>query len=284
MALGSMGLEIGKGIVVTTGNDVSIISCGTMVDAVLDAEKTLRKEGISVRVIDMHTIKPIDTRLILRCAKETNVIVTAEEHSIIGGLGSAVAETLIETGFSGRFRRMGINDMFCESGDPKDLLEKYKLNGIVGKFMTFIDQLSRLGSGNWVARFISYGNASDINEADCIEYLGEDEDTKMMIVYLEDFKNGRKFIETLGKVSLKKPVMGIKANRTETGAKAGASHTAALSSDDAIVDAINAVLTIVPKVCFIPILFMSEYFILLLSISSYFINHLFIISSHQITF
>ena len=121
-------LEIGKGMVVTTGNDVSIISCGTMVDAALDVEKTLKKEGISARIIDMHTIKPIDTRLILRCAKETNVIVTVEEHSIIGGLGSAVAETLIETGFSGRFRRMGINDMFCESGDPKDLLEKYKLN------------------------------------------------------------------------------------------------------------------------------------------------------------
>ncbi|MHA1203504.1 MAG: CoA-binding protein [Candidatus Heimdallarchaeaceae archaeon] len=100
----------------------------------------------------------------------------------------------------------------------------------------FIDQLARLGSGNWIARFISYGNASDINEADCIEYLGDDEDTKMILVYLEDFKNGRKFMETLREVSLKKPVLGIKANRTEAGAKAGASHTAALSSDDAIVD------------------------------------------------
>ncbi|MHA1399031.1 MAG: acetate--CoA ligase family protein [Candidatus Heimdallarchaeaceae archaeon] len=100
----------------------------------------------------------------------------------------------------------------------------------------FIDQLARLGSGNWVARFISYGNASDVNEADCIEYLGEDDETKMVLVYLEDFKNGRKFMETLREVTLKKPVLGIKANRTEAGAKAGASHTAALSSDDAIVD------------------------------------------------
>ncbi len=100
----------------------------------------------------------------------------------------------------------------------------------------FIDQLARLGSGNWMAKFISYGNASDINESDCIEFLGEDDDTKMILVYLEDFKNGRKFLETLREVSIKKPVLGIKANRTEAGAKAGASHTAALSSNDAIVD------------------------------------------------
>ncbi len=100
----------------------------------------------------------------------------------------------------------------------------------------FIDQLSRLGTGKWVSKFISYGNASDINEADCIEYIGHDPDTKMVLIYIEDFKNGRKFMNLAKEVSLKKPIMGIKANRTEAGAKAGASHTAALSSDNAIVD------------------------------------------------
>lgn len=100
----------------------------------------------------------------------------------------------------------------------------------------FIDQLSRLGSGKWVSKFISYGNASDINETDCLEYVGQDIDTKMILIYLEDFKEGRKFINLAREISLKKPIMGIKANRTEIGAKAGASHTAALSSNDAIVD------------------------------------------------
>ncbi|MFW9852239.1 MAG: acetate--CoA ligase family protein [Candidatus Thorarchaeota archaeon] len=100
----------------------------------------------------------------------------------------------------------------------------------------FIDQLSNLGTGKWVSKFISYGNASDINETDALEYVGEDLDTKMILIYLEDFKKGREFMEEARKISLKKPIMGIKANRTETGAKAGASHTAALSSNDAIVD------------------------------------------------
>ncbi len=100
----------------------------------------------------------------------------------------------------------------------------------------FIDQLSRLGSAKWVSKFISYGNASDINETDSLEYVGNDSDTKMIIIYLEDFKNGRSFMQKAREISLKKPIMGIKANRTETGAKAGASHTAALSSNDAIVD------------------------------------------------
>ncbi len=100
----------------------------------------------------------------------------------------------------------------------------------------FIDQLSRLGSGQWVSKFVSYGNASDINETDSLEYVGNDSNTKMVLIYLEDFKDGRRFMEKAREISLRKPIMGIKANRTETGAKAGASHTAALSSDDVIVD------------------------------------------------
>jgi len=122
------GVKIGKGITVEDGSDVTIIACGTMVDPAIDAYKTLKKQKINASVIDMHTIKPIDEKLVLKHAKNTNGIITIEEHSIIGGLGSAVAETLMDHNTSCRFMRMGINDIFCESGEPEDLLEKYKLN------------------------------------------------------------------------------------------------------------------------------------------------------------
>lgn len=121
-------VKIGRGITVEDGSDVTIIACGTMVDQALDAHKTLLKQGIEARVIDMHTIKPLDRKLVVKCARDTNAIITAEEHSIIGGLGSAVAETLMDQGISCKFKRMGIKDVFCESGEPKDLLEKYELN------------------------------------------------------------------------------------------------------------------------------------------------------------
>jgi len=121
-------IKIGRGIITEEGDDVSIIACGTMVDYALDARKLLSKEGIKARVIDMHTIKPIDKKLVLKCAKETNAMLTAEEHSVIGGLGSAVSEILAEKGYSCKFRRMGIQDMFCESGEPKDLFAKYGLS------------------------------------------------------------------------------------------------------------------------------------------------------------
>ncbi|UCF12244.1 MAG: transketolase family protein [Thermoplasmatales archaeon] len=121
-------IKIGKGIITKDGDDVSIIACGTMVDYALDTRKLLSNDGIKARVIDMHTIKPIDKKLVLKCAKETNAMLTAEEHSVIGGLGSAVSEILAEKGCSCKFRRMGIQDMFCESGEPKDLFTKYGLS------------------------------------------------------------------------------------------------------------------------------------------------------------
>jgi len=121
-------IKIGKGIVVKDGSDLTIIACGTMVEPALGAHKMLKKEGISTRIVDMHTIKPLDEKLILKCAKDTNAIITAEEHSIIGGLGAAVAETIAENNVSPQFLRMGIRDIFCESGSPADLMEKYKLN------------------------------------------------------------------------------------------------------------------------------------------------------------
>ncbi len=121
-------IELGKGMIVEDGSDVTIIACGTMVDPAIDARKTLLKQGINAQLIDMHTIKPLDEKLVIKCAKETGAIITAEEHSIIGGLGGAIAETLAENSLPVRFRRMGIKDRFCESGEPKDLLEKYGLN------------------------------------------------------------------------------------------------------------------------------------------------------------
>ena len=121
-------IKIGKGLIVKGGSDVSIVACGTMVEPALEAQKTLKKNGISAQVIDMHTVKPLDEKLVIKCAKETNAIITAEEHSIIGGLGAAVAEVIAENNISTKFVRMGIKDIFCESGDPADLLEKYELN------------------------------------------------------------------------------------------------------------------------------------------------------------
>ena len=121
-------IKIGKGIVVEDGADITFIATGTMVEPALEARKKLLKQGIEASVIDMHTVKPLDTSLVLKYAKQTNGIITAEEHSVIGGLGAAVAETLIEKNVSTKFLRMGVKDKFCESGDPADLLEKYELN------------------------------------------------------------------------------------------------------------------------------------------------------------
>jgi len=121
-------IKIGKGIMLKDGSDVTFIACGTMVEPALEAHDTLLKEGINTRIIDMHTIKPLDEKLVIKCIKETNGIITAEEHSIIGGLGAAVAEIIADNNISTKFLRMGLKDIFCESGNPADLLEKYELN------------------------------------------------------------------------------------------------------------------------------------------------------------
>ena len=125
---------IGKGITLAEGNDVAIIATGIMVEAALEAKEELAKEGINARVINIHTIKPIDEELIIKAAKETGVIVTAEEHSVIGGLGSAVAEVVSEK-CPVPVLRVGVKDTFGESGKPNELLEKYGLtsNDIVKK-------------------------------------------------------------------------------------------------------------------------------------------------------
>jgi transketolase len=122
------GLKLGKGMITRDGDDVTIIACGTMVDQALDAYDRLNDLGIHARVVDMHTIKPLDETIILDSAKKTNVILTVEEHSIIGGLGSAVSEVLAEHSCAIPFYRIGVRDQFCESGEPEELLDKYHLS------------------------------------------------------------------------------------------------------------------------------------------------------------
>ena len=118
--------EIGKGITLKDGTDVTIIANGLMVEMALEAAEALAKEGISARVIDMHTVKPIDKELVLKAANETGAIVTCEEHNIYGGLGSAVAECVCE-GKPVPVMRVGTKDVFGKSGKPAELFELYGL-------------------------------------------------------------------------------------------------------------------------------------------------------------
>jgi transketolase len=123
----SYKFEIGKANMVREGSDVTVIACGLMVGPALEAADKLAGENIGVRVINMHTIKPIDREAIEKAARETKAIVTAEEHNIIGGLGSAVAEVLTAT-VPVVQEMVGVKDTFGESGPPAELLEKYGLN------------------------------------------------------------------------------------------------------------------------------------------------------------
>ena len=120
--------EIGKGLVLREGTDVSIIATGLEVNFALEAAEMLAKDGINAEVVNIHTIKPIDRELILKTAEKTGLVVTVEEHSIYGGLGSAVAEVLSEE-MPTVVKRIGVNDTFGESGPAVELLHKYKLDG-----------------------------------------------------------------------------------------------------------------------------------------------------------
>jgi len=119
--------EVGKGVTLKDGKDVTIIATGLMVGEALEAEKMLAADGISARVINMHTIKPIDRDIIIKAAKETGVIVTAEEHSIIGGLGSAVCEVVCEN-CPVPVHVIGVNDTFGSAGPAVEVLKKYGLS------------------------------------------------------------------------------------------------------------------------------------------------------------
>ena len=118
--------ELGKGVELEEGSDATIIATGLMVPEALEAKKLLEAEGVSARVINIHTIKPIDKDIIIKAAKETGAIVTAEEHNVIGGLGSAVAEVLCENA-PAPMRRIGTQDVYGRSGKPAALLEYYGL-------------------------------------------------------------------------------------------------------------------------------------------------------------
>ncbi|MBE7048553.1 MAG: transketolase family protein [Ruminococcaceae bacterium] len=118
--------ELGKGVELEAGTDVTIVATGLMVPEALEAKKILAESGINARVINIHTIKPIDKDILIKAAKETGAIVTAEEHNIIGGLGSAVAEVLCEN-YPVPLVRVGTQDKFGKSGKPAVLLEEYGL-------------------------------------------------------------------------------------------------------------------------------------------------------------
>ena len=131
--------ELGKGVTLKDGKDLTIIATGLCVSYALEAARGLAQDGVNARVINIHTIKPLDAELVIRAAKETGKIVTVEEHSVIGGLGGAVCECLSEH-CPCRILRIGVNDVFGESCPAVKLLEKYGLdgNGIYHKIKTFL--------------------------------------------------------------------------------------------------------------------------------------------------
>ena len=114
-------IKIGKGMILREGNDAAIIACGVMVSESMKAAEKLSEEGISVTVVDMHTLKPLDTNLIQSLVEKCGVIITAEDHSVIGGLGGAVAEYL-SSNCPAPLERVGVNDRFGESGQPDEML------------------------------------------------------------------------------------------------------------------------------------------------------------------
>jgi len=130
------GFEIGKAVEVRDGTDITIIAMGiTVLQAAEAADFLAKNDGLSVRVINMHTIKPIDKEAIMKAVTETRRILTVEEHNIIGGLGTAVADVIAESGKGCAFTKVGLNDEFAEIGYPEDLYAFYKLDadGIIEK-------------------------------------------------------------------------------------------------------------------------------------------------------
>ena len=119
--------EIGKGIQIGNGTDATIFATGVTVSEAIEAQKILKEQGIDVRVVDIHTIKPIDKDLIIKCAKETKKLISGEDHSIIGGLGRAISEVLTDN-YPKKLVRMGIDDTFGRSGRAEDLIKYYGID------------------------------------------------------------------------------------------------------------------------------------------------------------
>ena len=118
--------EIGKGVQIGEGTDATVFATGVVVPEAIKAKEELEKQGINIRVVDIHTIKPIDKELIIKCAKETKKLVSIEDHNIIGGIGSAISEVLTEE-YPAKLIRMGMKDRFGKSGPAKELLKVFGL-------------------------------------------------------------------------------------------------------------------------------------------------------------
>jgi len=126
---GEIDFKIGKGIIINEGKDICLIATGTMLNCASQVVEALKEKGLNPTLISMHTIKPMDVDLVKQCAKKYSSIFTLEEHSIIGGLGGAAAEILAESGYSGKFKRIGIIDKYSHDiGGPSYLLEKAGLD------------------------------------------------------------------------------------------------------------------------------------------------------------
>ncbi|MBP3832088.1 MAG: transketolase family protein [Clostridia bacterium] len=127
--------EIGKMVQIGDGTDATIFATGVTVSEAITAQKELKEKGINVRVIDVHTIKPLDEEMIIKCAKETKRLISVEDHNIIGGIGSAISEVLTDK-FPTKLERMGVNDTFGKSGNAKELLKYFKIDSqaIIDKF------------------------------------------------------------------------------------------------------------------------------------------------------
>lgn len=128
--------EIGKMVQIGEGTDATIFATGVVVTEALKAQKMLQEKGIDIRVIDVHTIKPLDEEMILKCAKETKRLISIEDHSILGGMGSAISEVLTEK-YPTKLERMGINDKFGKSGKAEELLKYFGIDAetIIAKFL-----------------------------------------------------------------------------------------------------------------------------------------------------
>ena len=137
----SYNFQIGKGVVLKEGSDVTVFATGLEVTEALEAAKLLEADGISAEIINIHTIKPLDEELVAASAAKTGKVVTVEEHSIVGGLGSAVCECLCEN-MPVKVLRIGINDVFGESGPALELIKKYGLDAesIYKKVKAFVKE------------------------------------------------------------------------------------------------------------------------------------------------
>lgn len=121
--------KLGRAQVISEGNDVSIVACGVMVSEAEAAVKSLAQKGIKARLVNLHTIRPLDNELILKCARETKLIIVCEEHNVIGGLASSIDEIVAEN-FPIKVIRVGIRNRFGQSGDPQSLLKEYNLSSL----------------------------------------------------------------------------------------------------------------------------------------------------------